>query len=270
MAETHVNISGTWKSLDNIYSRHSGDWKKHKNVWRRTSGVWKLVHLELIEITNNSVQDRYNLFSAVGSPDYPVRVVFTNNAHIHSTDRDTAGLRIMSFHSDSVIKIINNSTIFGMWGNGGSGNNNGHGNDGEHGGDAIAIGVDVQIDNSSGNIFGGGGGGGGGGTDQHCSCCNGESGDGGDGQGRNHAATSGGVGDEQQCQECVTDRTDCQRYGDGGDGGDYGANGGNGDDGDDSGDGGQGGNGGKAVDLNGNSVTWLGGFNSTQVKGDVS
>lgn len=184
-----------------------------------------------------------------------------------------------------------------------------NGTAGGAGGDAIKLGTNnVTIDNTSGNIFGGGGGGGGGGGainnfDDGESFNLGVAGGSGGGAGRSYSASSGASGGAATANVSPLTQTNgnsgnnssdssagtgggtaTATYlttnafgGAGGNGGDYGAAGSVGSSGSGSGatsnsaygTGGSGGAAGNAISLNGQTVTWLGGNNGTQVKGAV-
>lgn len=163
---------------------------------------------------------------------------------------------------------------------------------GQDGGDAIYATCDVIIDNTSGNIWAGAGGGGSGGSDARNAT---PGGGGGGGGGLGTDTGGGGIGgvvtvlvESGSCPIAEvngtagtggttsaggTGGTGGNGAGDGGDGGtDWGEDGqaGTGGVGSPNTNGGAGGAGGYAVRLNGNGITWEGGNNSTQVKGDVA
>lgn len=264
---------------------------------------------DIITITGN--QTNYNLYSAMGSPAEPRNVLLTINGGV-IIDSDTPNTPAFQTGSGwaagSKIKIINNGQIIAKGGAGGAGGDAGNfyaiaGSAGGAGGDAMDIQIDIDLDNTNGDIFGGGGGGGGGGgygRKQSGSIPEITCGGGGGGGGAGDDPSSGGAGGIGQ------EPTDfgspngaagsagttvggggglganvsgepTPTTGDGGDGGGYGEVGNPGirpfnqalltevD-----AAGGPGGAAGKAIDLNGNSVTWLGGNNGTQVKGAVS
>ena len=161
---------------------------------------------------------------------------------------------------------------------------------GSKGGCAIEILIDnFFIDNTSGNIFAGGGGGGGGGGSAGSISANGGGGGGG-GRGSDGVGSAGNGGNAQTFVDFAcppitendgsagTDGSAAAAgtggaggnpgFTDGGDGGDWGDPGTVGDTFGGS-NGGSAGAGGDAVQTNGATLTWLGGFNGTQVKGGV-
>jgi hypothetical protein len=193
-----------------------------------------------------------------------------------------------TFPAGSTLKIVNAGKMLGQGGTGGNGGvGSNAGTAGSAGGAAIkfestaamadASAIPLTIDNTSGYIAGGGGGGGGGGGTLAGGGGGGQGGGGGGGQGGGSGGSgyasgsdagwsipysyfvTGGAGDP------------FGPAGQGRSGGQWGGDGQEGDAGTD-GAGGAGGAAGKAVDKNGRSVsiTWLGGNNSTQVKGAVS
>ena len=90
-------------------------------------------------------------------------VTLVNNATISSTSTGTAALDTgTGWTSGDVITIDNNSTIVGDGGDGGAGGGNSAGAAGGAAGHAINMQFDTTIDNTGGTISGGGGGGGGG------------------------------------------------------------------------------------------------------------
>jgi hypothetical protein len=180
------------------------------------------------------------------------------------------------------LSIVNNGEIEaagGAGGNGGAGNSL-PGSAGSAGGDALDLEMDATITNGSGKIWGGGGGGGGGGAN-FPSTGSGGGGGGGAGvaggaggavtvgsgiplfgtAGSGGTASSGGSGG-------TGDTNTSPNGGDGGAGGGPGAVGAAGSAG--LGAGGAAGAAGKAIELNGNSVTWVSGSGDPNVKGAVS
>ena len=207
--------------------------------------------------------------------------------------------------SGDTVKIINNSQIVGCGGAGGAGGQGGNGNQalngqaGGAGGSAINLGIDTTIQNDGGRIRGAGGGGGGGGNSfsefsgkggaiRHTA--SGGGGGGGTGQnggaagaagqagsanGNDLTAAAGQAGSISSNGAGGAGINDAQsgQSGDGGAGGSFGtagqagqagqtASGGGG------GAGGAGGAAGKAINLNGNSVTYEDG--SSNIDGAVS
>ena len=267
------------------------------------SGVWKESYIKTINITISTNTTDFDAFTGFSSPTDPAFFIVTINSGIivSSSLSSTPAFTIdSSFPVGSRFKIINNGQIIGKGGDGGDGGEGGlcgsdnDGIDGIVGGDAIDINEDTIIDNTGGDIFSGGGGGGGGAGGLNISI---GPGGGGGGGGAGNETSSGGLG-IAPCA-CTGGGPDSDGVdgidgtttgggggaggvcnigggdingGNGGNGGEYGLSGDNGTTSDASVSGGPG-NGaapGKAIELNGSSVTWLGGNNPTQVKGAVS
>lgn len=198
----------------------------------------------------------YTLFTAAGSPGGLCDVTVTANSGVTIAGFDMgAGWAV-----GSTFLLVNHGTIRaggggGFGGNGGTvGHPNGYG--GTAGGTALTMRADLTIDNTDGLIAGGGGGGGGGGFSDPPNAAGGVGGNGWPtGTGWGH-----GTG------------TPPNNSGDGGAGGGAGSKGGDGKPGGAfvHGNGGAGGAAGKSVALNGYNVTWLGGNDSTHVKGPVA
>jgi hypothetical protein len=267
---SHIKIGGVWKKTNKGYVKVAGTWKPLKAAYVRVSGSWKKIYTGTIVLSNAAAVSNYDLFAAAGSPSGPVDLIFTNTGTIYSTSTAVAALSVIGFAAGSTITIINQGYIIGMGGNGGDGgsSSSNYGQPGGAGGPAISLGLNVTIDNTAGYIFGGGGGGGGFGYATPI-------GGGGGGGGRSYATSSGGAGGAG---------TPSGLAGGNGTTAGAGAGGTNGYGNDPAGAGGDwgsagvtpwyypgaGGPGGKAIALNGYSVTWTAGNNSTQVKGAVS
>lgn len=232
-----------------------------------------------INITISTNQNKYNLFTAAGSPAGVVIANLTINSGVtvYSDTTATAALTVSGFAAGSTINVINNGTIAGMGGAGGSLTTSGVGNPGLNGGHAIATTIALNITNN-GTIAGGGGGGGsgasyysgygdGGGGGQSFSASSGGTGGASGGNGANGSSTSGGngsnaggaTGGSGAANGVAGGNGGNSNYGGGGGGGGgYGAAGGTG------GKatipnqlGGAGGAAGKAVNTGGNTITWL-------------
>lgn len=226
---------------------------------RASSGVMGAVNL-----TISSDQTTYDLFVAAGSPTGAVVLTVTVAAGVYVGSFTNVG----AWAAGTTHKLVNNSYVVGVGGAGNSG----------AGGDAITLGWPISIDNTNGVIGGGGGGGqrgktGSGGT---------QGGGGGGGRGLPGGAAGaktgagGGAADGTAGTKSARG-TGGSRGSSGANHGGTGGNGGNlGFDGEQSGTNDAGartgspGAAGKAIDLNGYAVTWLGGFNASQVKGAVS
>jgi hypothetical protein len=207
-----------------------------------------------INLTISADVAGYNVFSAAGSPSSPVQVVLTINSGIYvgNGGGGAPAIETSGFAAGSTLKIINNGFIEGHPGTGGFGAGTGsNGNVGGDGGVAIDLWLPLAMDNTNGYVRGGGGGGGSGGG------------------GVSNGGADGGSGEGYQTARGAGDPAvgDGGAGGDGGLFGDYGDNGfgGTGT------SGGAGGAPGKAIALHGGAgVTWLGGNNSSQVKGAVA
>jgi hypothetical protein len=194
-----------------------------------------------------------------------------------------------TFPAGSTLKIVNAGKMLGLGGDGGDGGVGADaGTAGAAGGPAIkfestaamadATAIPLTIDNTSGYIAGGGGGGGGGGGTGEGGGGGGQGGGGGGGQGGGYGGGGYASGSNAGWTIPYTrfvgggDGDPFGPAGQGRSGGWWGSDGQEGDAGYNGGVGGIGGAGGKAVDKNGRSVsiTWLGGNNSTQVKGAVA
>lgn len=223
-----------------------------------------------------------NVRSLAGNPASRVDVtlIIESGVDIYATATTNAGWRTgTGWAVGSTLRVVNRGNGYGKGGDGGDGASMvANGGNGRDGGPAIEIedsNVAVSIDNTDGFIGGGGGGGAGGGSNS------GGGYGGGGGGGRSRSPTSGGAKGGGSAGGGTGGNESGKGSGGGGDpgtvlagkkgggGGDWGASGGGADDGFFHASGSKG-KGGPAVDLNGNSVTWLGGFNSSQVKGAVS
>lgn len=224
-----------------------------------------------VEMTVSADTPDYNLLTAYtalyGAPANAVNVtwIITTGFGVYQS-AGVGGFRTGSFPAGSSIKLVVHGTISGKRGTGGQGGNSGHENgyNGNNGGPAIYLDCDVSIDVTDGLIAGGGAGGGGGGYAVNPLGGGFNGGDGGNGRDYVNARSNGQSGSGNSYV----------RSGDGGDGGGYGEGGTDGQmqQGGQRGHGAGGNHGtaGKAVALNGHLVTWLGGYDTTHVKGLVS
>jgi len=250
-----------------------------------------------IALTISANTADYNVASQAGSPTTPVDVVLTINTGVivGSTSATVGAVFITGLPATSTVTIINNGSIYGKGGTGGSGDgmlNTGYfieGSNAQAGGPAITSDIALVIDNTNGQIFGGGGGGGGGqsvgtpaGSPPYTAAVAG--GGGGGGRGYNSPA-GGGAGDDQLTANHGSAGTAGSTSasgagGSGGAGGLYGGAGGAGGDWGILGSSGEatsiagtgsslspGGAAGFAVNTSSAGLTWLGGNNGTQVKG---
>jgi hypothetical protein len=209
--------------------------------------------------------NRFDMFTAAGSPTTPTVATFIINSGIYVyggfTGDANGGSLYMSatFPAGSQISINNNGSIVAAGGAGGApGVGTGVGHAGTAGGPAISLLNDVTIDNTYGNIFGGGDGGyGGDGAHLNAFTYGGNAaedefgGQGGGGIGipavdgaTSSAPGPGSAGSCDSYQGLV-----CGAHGNPGN---------------------WWGNSGPAIILNGHTVTWLGGNNGSQVQGTVS
>lgn len=233
-----------------------------------------LSSLPQINLTIAANTNDYVIRTAAGSPSHAVAVVLTINSGV--IFGSSATLRSIDtgagWIAGSTITIVNNGDGQGAGGDG----------DGGNGHPAIYLQWPVAIDNTNGYIRGGGGGGGEGGC-----ITSGNIGGGGGGGGQGHPGGAAGAKPSGYFYSGANGSAGSSSGpgnggvggtfggGTGGTGGQGGAWGKNGKSGGNSNIGGSpgptgGGNAGNAVQLNGYTVTWLGGFNSTQVLGAVS
>ena len=119
----------------------------------------------IITLTISGDTANYNIFSNKGGT-YSAGlsdVTLVNNATISSSSTGTAAVDTGSgWASGDTITIDNNSTIVGDGGNGGAGGGNSVGAAGGAAGHAVNLQFNTTIDNAGGTLSGGGGGGGGG------------------------------------------------------------------------------------------------------------
>lgn len=165
---SNVNVGTNFTLASNVYIKDSGSWIEPQEIYIKDSGSWKLLH-KVIYITSST--NNLNLYSYVGSPSSPIRLLAHINSGVTIGSTGVAALTVGSFPVGSEIKLINYGTIRGRGGVGGAGANyGGSAGGGELGGTAILTTVNVTIENK-GTIYGGGGGGGGGGFSSTTSTC---------------------------------------------------------------------------------------------------
>ena len=227
-----------------------------------------------IGLTISSTTQNYNIFAnrggtySAGNSD----VTLTVQAIVGSTGAsalDTGN----QWTSGDTVKIINNSQIVGRGGAGGAGGGqNAQGSGGAAGQNAVNLGFATTIQNNGGNIRGGGGGGGGGRGTQVTQPVKGgqlvqqfAGGGGGGGAGQQGGAAGSGTaaGQAGSISGAGSGGSGQSPAGNGGAGGGFGAAGSSGGN-----SGAGGGAAGKAINLNGNSVTYEDG--SGNVQGAVS
>lgn len=218
----------------------------------------------------------YDLAFQLSLPNAPVTVILTVDASAVVTHLDATGL-----HSSSLLIINNSGAIIGHGGDGGNGGGwddpetgwDGFAEDGEDGGDALALGCATRINQTIGKLFGGGGGGGGEGGGHEGASNRGGSGGGG--------GVSGGSGGFQGTGSATPPTPSNGQDGGigpsgtpgtsdgGGTGGDFGEAGEAGTENFAASPPGAGGAAGKAVELNGNTLTFTGNSESTLRAADL-
>jgi hypothetical protein len=221
-----------------------------------------------VNVNISSSTTNVNLFTLCGSPTSPgiYNITINSGVIVGSTSTGTAAIVSGTFPTGSIVNLINNGSVYGKEGAGGT-----LGATGSAGGPAMSLSYDITITNGSGSIFGGGGGGGSGGTVSASGST--ITGPGGAGQGYgNQAGPGGGSGGDT-----VGKSPNYSTAGVGGNGGTWGSAGATGTTGqqtDNMGEGGTypiagsaGGAGGNSITKNGKTVTWISGNNSTHVKG---
>jgi len=175
--------------------------------------------------------------------------------------------------SGSTVSLVNLGFIVGLGGTGGNGASSGNGSAGTAGGNAIDVqNNDLTITNDAGEINGGGGGGGGGASDnpggKSDTCATNPGGNGGGGAGTNRPAAKSGTGTSTISTGGTGQTAAVNNGGNGGNeavAGSVGAS-----DSGPCGTGGSNGAAGKAIDKNGNTVTFISGSGSPNVEGAVS
>lgn len=249
-------------------------------------------------IISASASAAISVFTLAGSPSYICKIRVTVNTGVNCQ----AGLNITGFNALSKATLINNGNIYGIGGDAGGfpnfysvGSSQGTfnpGTDPTQAGHAVNTTLAITIDNTNGNIYSGGGGGGYG--DVEPDAVNNPrtndgiaAGGGGGGQGFNNASGAGAAGASLSSGATNGGSGSSTGPGAGGNGGTYvgptqigGTGGSGGSWGQDGVIGGNsthgiaggrsGGLAGNAVKLNGKSIIWLAGNNTSQVKGYVS
>ena len=298
-ATTTVNEHSVCKKVVNAHATRSyfiptnsaNEWSLFRSAAPSLPGLSLAECTTYLTISSNT--QNYNIYTAAGSPSVATSIELTINSSVDvsSTGTGSPALDTGNLPSGSTVTIVNNGTIVGKGGNGGAGasisyNGNASGDPGGSGGNAINTTVALTVNNTNGNIWGGGGGGGGGGEGRRdveagSACGMG----GGGGGGADRTSSNGGAAGTSSygCNELHYGNPGGNGTNSGGGAGGLGGSGGDGGNGGNGGDygsngasgigidnpGGAGGAAGKAVNLNGNSITWTGGNNGTQVKGAV-
>jgi hypothetical protein len=230
---------------------------------------------DVLTITFSANARNVNLKTALeaiyGTITTAVDVVATQNAGVlFDSDSATAAFRTGGLPIGSTIRLNFYGRCGGKGGDAGDGGSSGNdGQPGQPGRDAVSLDDDVTVDLSTTGQFFGGGGGGGGGSDR--------GGGGGGGQGDEGGAK--GLKGNALAQDGTAGSPSANGVGGdghpsgggkGGKGGGWGSAGAKGGNGSGGGSGGNPGAAGKAINLNGHTVTWIAGNNTTQVKGSVS
>lgn len=261
-----INVAGVWKDAT-PYINVAGVWTVADEGYIHDGVDNQLAFQNIQYYTSSGIRTSVNIFEDFGSPTSAGDFVWTNTGSIESGSAGTYAVTIGAFPVGSTLKIINQSYFRGRGGKGGNAFISGTNTAGEPGQTALNLTMDVTIDNGAGFIFGGGGGGGAsnglGGKQNWASGGGGGAGDdggpGGTADGGNPRTgatgtqTSGGAGGN----------TANAVAGNGGSNGNAGTVGNHSGTGQDS----AGGAGGKSIALNGYTVTWLSGNDSTHVKG---
>ena len=285
------NIGGVLRKIETVYRWTGTQWQRFQKIRGHIGTALVDCYVPTIRVNITSDTSNANIFTLAGSPNYKCNVICTigSGVKVISASAILPSLTTGSgWIPGSTLKIVNNGNIYGAGGGGGNGGSVSYptanaGAPGNDGGDAIDAQIDITVDNTNGNIYGGGGGGGGGGSNHAGGgndCYPGSGGGGGRGNNGggagpkgtasgcvfNYAAYDGSVGSETSAG---AGGAAVGTAGAGGNGGDWGQAGAPGET-TSRASGGAGGAGGYAIRLNGNSVTWLGGNNSSQVKGGVA
>lgn len=247
-----------------------------------------------IKITYTGNKSDFNLgsdlttnFGGAGSV-YPAQLEITIDTGVvfSATSTGVFGWTTGTLHADTILKLENKGRIGAKGGVGGNGGANlAGGANGGTGGTAMNLSTDIEIINGSGEIWGAGGGGGGGAGGGGSGCQAGCGAGGGGGAGNNN-----GIGGVPGAEPCSANKGGFGSNGTDTTGGAGGARQPSGDPNNFGGAGGNtatagsagganacvplaagsGGAAGKAINLNGNTITWISGQSSPNVKGVVS
>ena len=215
----------------------------------------------VVQVTTDTAN--FNAFTAAGSPAGKVRVavVIASGVYVYATGLGTPAFTWgTGWAAGSQLTLVNGGFIVGKGTSGTNGTANGAtpSSPNTPGSGMILGNLAVTIDNTAGLIGGGGRGGIGGiGATVFTSQTGG-------GGGRDYTGTSGGTAAPNGTNGSGGNKTGPGGHGQGGSSG-FGQVGGSGSSGTDWGGGSS-----FAISLNGQSITWLGGNNSSQVKGQVA
>lgn len=151
----NVKVSGTWRQAAKVMVRIAGSWLTAKELFAYAEGGWKSSWKNEITYINTSNRTGANIYTLMGSPTQPGTYVFENQATI-SAGAGNFALRTGVFPAGSILKIVNKGYIRGRGGAGGP-----YTGPGTAGSTALYLDMPCAIDTASGFIYGGGGGGGG-------------------------------------------------------------------------------------------------------------
>lgn len=251
-----VRDAGTWKEATEIHVRDGGVWKQVEEGFVRDGGVWKTFFTGGFEFeqTISSNTTDYSVYDAAIAAGWdgetPIKATITIDAGVFVV---ASSVGVYAFEtgmlpSESELTLINNGTILGRGGNGGSGAVDG--GDGTDSGSAFFTNIITSVVNNHRIASGGGGGGGAGFRFSGGSGSIGGGGGGGIGNGL------GGPSDTSPGSDGTLTSAGAGGVGTtgsaGGDGGGYGSSGGSGG-GNNPGSGGLAGN---AV-VGNNNITWI-------------
>lgn len=178
----------TWKVVDYPTIKNSGSWEEEPYGWVKHNGQWENFYIRRSFSYNKTFStdtSDYDLYADLVTNGWDeiqtVTVTITINAgiYIYSTNVSNPAFDMGgTFPDGSVINVTNNGYIYGHGGAAGNGSGGtwsnssatgiadwrdlGNGNNGSNGGTAFKATDDISIDNTNGEIKGGGGGGGGG------------------------------------------------------------------------------------------------------------
>ncbi len=242
---------------------------------------------DTLELIISADTQNYNVATQAGPLTDPIGITVTIEAGVvvSGTSTYTPALQTGTLPAGTTLTVVNHGYIIGKGGNGTSGTNGGVVLPGRDGGDALKTTVPLTIDNTDGNIWGGGGGGAGSRGDTNGNCHNMQFGDiwGGNGGG----GAGGGLGASNSGPPATAaDGTTgpgggggTGSYGSwggssnfnmrGGYGGGYGSPGGGGNEYSGYCIAPDGGAAGASVVAGGQSLTWLGGNTAQRVKGPI-
>lgn len=151
-----LNNGTSWVDAHRIHVHTGSGWAKAKQAWVFNGTVWVSTWTNDIVYTTTSNLRGANIFTLMGSPTRAGDYVFINKHSIWGYRGQGFALRTGVFPAGSTLRIVNQGTIRGVGGNGGT-----YGGAGSPGEAALYVDMTCTLDNSAGVIAGGGGGGGG-------------------------------------------------------------------------------------------------------------